>query len=107
MDRVPSYRPKHLPSKAERDKAYDEQRRDKQAKAFYNSTPWQLLRLLKLAQSPYCECQICQKAQLYSPATIVHHVKPIKEAPELRLDIENLRSYAQACHSRLHAAEKK
>lgn len=36
------------------------------------------------------------------PASMVHHVIPITQRPDLALDIDNLRSLCDMCHNRLH-----
>jgi 5-methylcytosine-specific restriction endonuclease McrA len=106
MKSPPTYKPRWMPSakevKADRDSQYDRTRRDREAKAFYNSQAWKALAKLVLAKRPYCECEECTKAELYTPATLVHHVRELSECPELGLNEENLRSYSQRCHSREH-----
>lgn len=62
---------------------------------------WQRLRALFLQQHPLCECEDCQAGKLrITPATVVDHIQPIEERPELRLDPANLRAMAKACHDR-------
>ncbi|MDL2317673.1 HNH endonuclease [Eubacteriales bacterium OttesenSCG-928-A19] len=36
------------------------------------------------------------------PATLVHHVVPVTERPDIALDIDNLRSLCDPCHNRRH-----
>ena len=53
------------------------------------------------------ECQICKAKGRYSKATTVHHVKHLREHPELALTIfdgknRQLISVCDACHNRLH-----
>lgn len=33
---------------------------------------------------------------------LVHHIKPVDQHPELRLDWDNLRSLCRACHEKRH-----
>lgn len=102
--RVASHRPRSLPQ-ANRHQSYDRYQRDREAKAFYNSRAWRMLRSLKLALDPVCED--CLKKDMLVPATVVHHEKERSEHPHLALSLENLRSKCAPCHSRLHASECK
>lgn len=93
------HRPQENKDRAERDKRYDETR-DKEVIAFYNSSAWKATRQQQLAVEPFC--QQCLKAI----ATDVHHVIPVKESKELRLDYGNLMSLCGECHKRLEAKRK-
>jgi 5-methylcytosine-specific restriction enzyme A len=99
--RVNTLRPSGAPSKGERDKIYDRSKRNPEAKKFYNSVAWSKCRQIKLSRDPWCEK--CLQQHVLTPASIVHHVKPITEFPELRLDIDNMESNCASCHSRWHA----
>ncbi len=53
------------------------------------------------------ECQECKKKGRYRPATIVHHVKHLKNRPDLALSIfdgeeRQLESVCKQCHEDLH-----
>jgi len=48
----------------------------------------------KLAADPWCQAPNCN-----APATQVHHVEPIKDAPHRLLDPTNLKSVCAACHA--------
>jgi 5-methylcytosine-specific restriction protein A len=99
---VPTMRPPGAPTKTEIARLYDRSTRNRESKAFYNSAPWLKCRQIKLSRDPYCEK--CLEQDIYTPATIVHHLKPITEFPELRLDIDNMESNCASCHSRWHAS---
>ncbi len=58
---------------------------------------WRHTRDAKLRQDPYCELQI--RCQPRTPAEEVHHVIPISQRPDLRLDMGNLQSVCKSCHS--------
>lgn len=60
---------------------------------------WEKLRKLVLRDMPYC-CR-CGK-----PATVVDHIKPISEAPELRLERSNLRPMCARCHNQRTALDQ-
>ena len=51
---------------------------------FYNSRAWKRLRLEVLIEDHW-ECQECKKNGRYKRANSVHHVKPVREHPELAM----------------------
>ena len=61
-------------------------------KAFYNSALWENLRQEVLEEQHY-ECQVCKVKGMYSPAEAVHHVKFLRQHPELAL---------KECHYEVH-----
>lgn len=65
---------------------------------------WRSLRRMKLNAYPLCE--VCQREQRLTPATEVHHDKPIATHPELRLVWANLVSICRACHQRIEAQRR-
>ena len=73
-------------------------------KAFYGVRAWVSLKDSKLASNPLCE--ECLRRGMLIAATIVHHVKPVRDFPDLRLDFDNLESNCASCHSRHHAAKE-
>ena len=75
---------------------------------WYNSEPWRSIRRLVLKEDKY-ECQICKNRGRYSRATIVHHVKHLRDRPDLALSIcdpdtgeRQLISVCKRCHEELH-----
>ena len=89
---------------------------DKEAKAFYNSASWKRKRLEVLQRDHY-ECRDCRKRledavaageQLKAKdkkicrAEEVHHIRELKEYPELGLDDDNLISLCVPCHNLRH-----
>jgi 5-methylcytosine-specific restriction endonuclease McrA len=98
------YKPKGSPTKAESDRRYNRTKRDPESVRFYHSTPWLRLRALQLSDHP--ECQDChEKRDDLVEAKHVHHVKPIRTHPELRLDQTNLRSLCVGCHNHVDRAK--
>lgn len=76
--------------------------------AFYSWTEWQELRseVLKLDRF---ECQNCKKAGRYRKARIVHHVKHLRDRPDLALSAvdpddgeRQLVSLCKRCHEQEH-----
>lgn len=89
---------------------------DKEVKAFYNSSAWKHKRMEILERDRY-ECQDCRKRlkkaaehgeqlsgrdRLIRRAEEVHHVRELKEHPELALDNDNLISLCTQCHNIRH-----
>lgn len=75
---------------------------------FYWSSPWQRLRSYVLDLDRH-ECQICKARGRYSRADIVHHVKHLRERPDLALSVydpdtgeRQLISVCKACHEAEH-----
>lgn len=71
------------------------------ANDFYTSAKWKRKRENILRRDGY-ECTICKRYGRHKSAEIVHHIKSIEEAPELRLNSENLMSVCKDCHNKLH-----
>ena len=57
---------------------------------------WRKVRRLKFLDNPLCEW--CEANGLVVAAQEIHHKIPIKEAPEKRLEMDNLESLCRACH---------
>jgi len=61
---------------------------------------WQRLRNWFIQRHPVCE--ICKKEGRLTPAEVVHHIKSVKERPDLRLEQENLQALCFDCHEKVH-----
>lgn len=48
------------------------------------------------------ECQECKRKGRYHAAEQVHHLKEVKQRPELALTIDNLESLCINCHNKAH-----
>ncbi len=73
---------------------------------FYHWAVWERLRAEVLRMDHY-ECQLCKKRGKYSKAAVVHHVKHLKDRPDLALSIwdgeqRQLISLCKACHEEQH-----
>lgn len=73
----------------------NEQRRGSKQKRGYGDA-WPKVRAAKLSADPLCED--CKEAKRVIVAREVHHIVKIKDAPELRLVMSNLRSLCDPCH---------
>jgi Restriction endonuclease len=63
---------------------------------FYKSTAWRRIRKLALNRDMGM-CRRCKKL----PADMVHHVKPLRDYPELGLELDNLMSLCNTCHEQV------
>ncbi|SKA99822.1 HNH endonuclease [Caloramator quimbayensis] len=70
-------------------------------KAFYNSALWEHTRQEVLSEQHY-ECQICKDKGVYTPAVTVHHIKFLRQHPELALTKSNLMAVCEECHFNIH-----
>lgn len=76
------------------------------ADTFYSWTEWLKLRK-KVMQMDHHECQICKAKGRYSRGCIVHHVKHLKDRPDLALSMwdgeeRQLITVCKQCHEELH-----
>jgi 5-methylcytosine-specific restriction endonuclease McrA len=79
----------------------------KESAPFYHSGTWKEMRKQRLEiDGGFCvECMAeVERGERKKPrrATMVHHVLPITERPDLALDITNLRSLCDMHHNREH-----
>lgn len=85
--------------KAEHNKYYDKNTRDKKSKDFYNSPEWERAREQALIRDKGL-CQHCLRKGKTTLADMVHHKTPIKINWLLRLVLSNLISLCNSCHSK-------
>lgn len=88
-----------------------EERPKKETDPFYSTAAWRAARKRALDRD-MGECQLCAKEGRYEMdyvgrllpvrATMVHHIMPLKVAPEKALELDNLISLCDACHERMH-----
>lgn len=82
-------------------------RYEKRVDPFYKSTLWRRARMQALERDLFM-CVECMNAAERGempaprPATVVHHIIPRAERPDLELDLENLQSLCDACHNKKH-----
>jgi 5-methylcytosine-specific restriction endonuclease McrA len=73
---------------------------------FYSWPEWRRLRREVLTVDN-CECQECKRRGVYSRASIVHHVRHLRDRPDLALsvydgDSRQLEAVCKRCHEELH-----
>lgn len=103
-NRVPTHRAK-VPgtTPSDRHRLYDRTQRDPESRRFYASSAWRKVRRSKLLADPLCEH--CKGNGVIKAAVIVHHVIEVRNSVDHRLDLDNLVSLCEPCHSRLHASQ--
>jgi 5-methylcytosine-specific restriction endonuclease McrA len=60
---------------------------------------WKRCRLAHLAMEPMCRHHLARAKPKAVPATEVDHIIDITDAPDLRLEHDNLQSLCKPCHS--------
>jgi 5-methylcytosine-specific restriction protein A len=60
-------------------------------------------RLSERVRAEHPLCQVCEQRGDVTPATEVHHIIPVDDAPWLRLERSNLVSICNQCHNDIHA----
>lgn len=73
---------------------------------FYKSREWRRKRQQILKRDNY-ECMKCKREGKYHKAETVHHIKHLKDFPELALVDSNLESLCFACHNEEHPEKLK
>lgn len=84
---------------------YDKHKRNQDSKRFYNSKEWIKCREVVLIRDRYL-CRKCFKNNKITTADVVHHIKELKDYPELALTLSNLESLCHACHNQIHGKDK-
>ncbi|MBK5254333.1 MAG: HNH endonuclease [Peptostreptococcaceae bacterium] len=82
-------------------KGYIESLKPNELWKFYKSKEWLALKELVLREHHY-ECQECKKRGKITKADTVHHIKHVRDHPELALTKSNLEPVCKACHNKLH-----
>lgn len=80
--------------------------KDKDYKRMIHTARWLRLRRDKLSDFPMCER--CEEEGRVTPATEVHHIRPVEDGlsyadkERLMFDYYNLRSLCHECHIKTH-----
>ena len=81
---------------------YDKERRDKGRAAFYNSTNWKRVSDAIKARANGLDEYEFTKGNIVR-GTVVHHIEPLAEKPELGLDMYNLILLSDSTHRLIHS----
>lgn len=68
---------------------------------FYKSTIW-INKRKDILKRDHFECQRCKAKGRFSKAECVHHIKHLKNRPDLALEDKNLLSLCNVCHNEVH-----
>ena len=85
-----------------RQKQYDKKREPEEVK-FRRSRQWRMTRDYIMQRDGYL-CQECRKHGRYTIASEVHHIVPLWQDRDKRLDDDNLISLCRRCHVRMEPA---
>lgn len=94
-------------NKAERNRYYDKNIRDKKTTEFYNSTEWIKTRecIINKYKGLDIYALFIENKKVY--ADTVHHIEELKECWDRRLDITNLIPLSSGNHTKIHNMYKK
>lgn len=81
------------------EKRREYQQRQPESNSFYKGMAWRRLRDSVLARHPLCV--ECERQGRVTVATLVDHIVPYRERPDLGLERTNLRPLCHACHNRI------
>ncbi|KIN79907.1 HNH endonuclease [Clostridium botulinum] len=70
-------------------------------KTFYKSTEW-INKRKDIIKRDKKECQRCKANGGYHKAECVHHIKHLRDRPDLALTNSNLISLCYTCHNEVH-----
>ena len=68
---------------------------------FYTTKEWRRKRIIILKRDNF-QCQEAKRYGRVEEANIVHHIIPIKDRPDLKLDSRNLTSLTEIMHNKMH-----
>ena len=68
---------------------------------FYKEWYWRTL-ALRIIREHRKECQMCKAEHKLTRATLAHHVKHLRDYPELAYEPSNLMPLCHDCHERIH-----
>lgn len=91
-----------MSDKKERYKKYAHHRNDQEFQSFYNSKAWRKMRNHILIVYKYVDIYEYYKNNNIIPATMVHHIVPIKSNYNLRLEELNLIPLSEGTHKYIH-----
>lgn len=86
---------------------YDRQQRDQKSKQFYDSQLWERARAAALEADGGFDVYAYMTDGRILAADTVHHIIPVKDAWEKRLDIDNLMSLSGNTHSAIEQLYRK
>ena len=70
-------------------------------KAFYKTTTWKHIRK-EILKEQNNDCQVCKSKGKHTEANTVHHIKHLRDRPDLAIDKGNLIAICEECHYNVH-----
>ena len=74
--------------------------------AFYHTSKWQNKRK-QIMRRDHNQCMMCRDKGRFTRASTVHHLKHLRDYPELALTDDNLISLCSGCHEEVHPEKHK
>lgn len=69
--------------------------------SFYKTSKWKKKREVVMRRDKYL-CRECLRYGKRTAAYLIHHIHPLEEYPEKRLDTNNLICLCNKCHETMH-----
>jgi hypothetical protein len=85
---------------------YDRNRRDEKSRSFYHSKEWERKRAHVLGLDEGLDVYLYMKSGEAVPADTVHHIEPLRDCWEKRLDDDNLVSLSHGTHAEIEQMYK-
>lgn len=90
-----------------RHKEYDRYSRDKESRQFYGSSEWLRIRSAAMEADGGIDVYLFMTEGKLVPADTVHHIIPLQDDWQKRMDINNLMSLSHGTHSMIEQMYKK
>ena len=91
------------PCQKERHSIYEEKRRDKVKREFYSSAEWRKTAAAVKARAKGLDEYLLAVEGRIELGTTVHHIYPIEERPDLKINFDNLIFVSSRTHNKIHA----
>ena len=91
------------PCEAERQREYDCEHRNRESASFYHSKSWKLLQQAVASRAGYTDEYLRYYKGRIQQGRIAHHIAPVDERPDLRLDGRNIIYVSDKTHQMIHA----
>jgi hypothetical protein len=88
---------------ADRQREYDRDNRNRESASFYHSKSWKLLQQAVASRAGYTDEYLRYYKGRIQQGRIAHHIAPVDERPDLRLDGRNIIYVSDKTHQMIHA----
>lgn len=95
------------PCEADRQREYDRDNRNRESASFYHSKSWKLLQKAVAARAGFQDEYLKYYKARITQGRIAHHIAPVDERPDLRLDGRNIIYVSDKTHQLIHAEYNK